>query len=217
MHRRKGILFLSLILCLALVLVGTGTAFANGKCKSEMDFNSTLTITSFAPAVYGTNYFPIMDKKGNIKGWDVVDRDIYGTMTGGLEGSYTITYSGKLDLFEQGNIEGTLEINTSIDDKPVTIYGDFKASTYLLNTIDPVYGPIPYQDESGLYFSIAFTTKKLKFKDFTGDFKNISGTGSFEANPGNPIKAYILNTGEIQVANGCQLNLQGNLKISIPK
>ncbi|MCX6012842.1 MAG: hypothetical protein NTV30_05420, partial [Chloroflexi bacterium] len=167
-------------------------------------------ITDFEAAVYGENVIPILDENYNIVGWNVIDRSIYGTVSGDLRGTFVITYSGTLDLFEQGDIAGTLQINTTSGNGN-RIYSSFSGSTYLLNDIDPVWGPIPYVDENGYYFAIAFITDQLTINGGTGTYKRATGSGSFAAGPENPVKAYFDETGYPQVQNGSALNLVGTL------
>ena len=98
----KRLLFISLALALALTALAPATVSAD-KDEQLVPFNATGDITGITS---GTA-FPA----GNSGWWRVVERQIFGTVSGDIAGDFTMTYKGVFKLATQeGNLNGMLMV-----------------------------------------------------------------------------------------------------------
>ena len=96
--RKKGMAW-GLVVALVLALVFPAAALAAP--PETVSIEATGYITGITPG----DVFPAGD------GWIVRSRDIYGTLSGDIEGNFTLTYKAKVDSYQAGWFHGTLAVD----------------------------------------------------------------------------------------------------------
>jgi hypothetical protein len=99
---RKSILSGGVIIAVVLTLLTAVPALA----AKPTAFNASGTISAISPGTV----FPA----GESDRWRVVERDITGTLSGDINGDFTMTYRANIESVETqaGNFHGTLDVDT---------------------------------------------------------------------------------------------------------
>ena len=95
---KRKILLIGLTVALALVLLVPTAAFA----AKPVAFLASGTISSISPGD--------VQPAGNSGRWIVHERDLYGTISGDINGDYVLNYRATVDENQEGNLAGKLTV-----------------------------------------------------------------------------------------------------------
>ncbi len=131
---KKRVLFISLVLALLLATLSPVTAFAKEK---QANFEADGEIVFISP---GSSY-----QLGNSGMWRVIQREIYGNVSGDVNGGFVMVYDGIFALETQaGAFQGTMTVSDTDATYDFKVNGrtapyEFKGEWYIEPGVHPDY------------------------------------------------------------------------------
>jgi hypothetical protein len=221
---KKWLLFISLALVVLVAVLVPVTALAadSGRSSIAKKFSVTLTPASIDDTVLGkvwpnrdeasTNVWPIQDSTG-IVGWIIDGRSIRGGLSGDIDGDFSFTYGGVLDVLQSGSIQGVVTLKAGRPASPDVIHmaadGELEAQVKAYYTFGEIQGwwtvvrpgtPVGYLlsrvysitdleglDDAtlqGMYGVTLPPLPKTLTADFSGTVRIDAGTGAYAGSRG---------------------------------
>ena len=182
---KKMFVLMSILVCLLLV-TPTSVALAEGKGKGKpVDFSAVMAVMGATEG--NVTPIPPSAEPGANKRWLVRDRAVLGSVSGHINGGFTVVYDANVDLNQAGSIHGTINFNSgpagiidgvlrgrTLPGDPVDISYEYYLLPYLVPSL-----PDYLQQYLAFLNSVGYTFAVLPI-GFDGSVTLQSGTGIYE-------------------------------------